>query len=261
MEMEKVSVNGIKLAYARRGQGSPMVLVHGYPLDHSIWDPLAPFLEHNFDLIVPDLRGFGESEGKPGNGSVMDYASDIAELLQSIQIDKAYIVGHSMGGYVALAFARRYAERLSGLGMVASQMAADTPDRKEARYATAEQVMQSGVGTVAESMRPKLSSEKQWQDFARTLALKQSPEGVAAALRAMAERPDSTDLFRGFTWPVVIVHGDADQLIPVQRGRDMKAALPSAQYTELPGAGHLLMMEQPERVAAALKSFQSVKMK
>ncbi len=261
MEMERVNVNGIKLAYARRGQGTPLLLIHGYPLDHSIWDPLAPFLEHQFDLIIPDLRGFGESEVKQGETSLGDYASDIAGLLDQLKIKKAYVAGHSMGGYVALALIRGFGERVSGLGMVSSQMAADSPDRKEGRYATAQQVLATGVSLVADSMGPKLSSEPRWQEFAHSLIEKQSPAGIAAALRAMAERPDSTELFKSLPFPVVIVHGDADQLIPVQRGREMKAAYPAAQYTELPGAGHSPMMEQPERVAEALGTFTTVKVK
>ena len=261
MEMQKVNVDGINIAYARRGQGAPLVLIHGYPLDHSIWDPLAPFLEHNFDLIIPDLRGFGASEAMQADLSIVDYASDIAGLLTHLGIRKAYIAGHSMGGYVALAFAREYEERVSGLAMVSSQMAADTPERKEGRIATAKQVLQTGAGPVAESMAPKLSAQPEWQGFARGLILRQPPAGIAAALYAMAGRPDSSEMLAAFPFPVVIVHGDADELIPVQKGREMKAALPAAHFVELPGAGHLPMMEKPEQVAQALKFFQTVKVK
>lgn len=261
MEMQKVNIDGVHIAYERRGRGLPLVLVHGYPLDHSIWEPLAPFLEQQFDLILPDLRGFGESEVMPADDSIVDYASDIAGLLTHLNIRKAYIAGHSMGGYVALAFAREYEDRVAGLALVASQMAADAPDRKEGRYASAKQVLEQGAGSVAEQMAPKLSVVPRWQAFAHGLIEKQPPQGIAAALYAMAGRPDSSEMFAAFPFPVVIVHGDADELIPVQKGRDMKAAHPAAHYTELPGAGHLLMMEQPQRVAEALKFFQTVKVK
>jgi 3-oxoadipate enol-lactonase len=259
MEMLKVNIAGVNLAYARRGQGAPLVLIHGYPLDHSIWDPIAPFLEHNFDLIIPDLRGFGESDVMEADDSIVDYASDIAGLLTHLKIRKAYVAGHSMGGYVALAFGREYEERVAGLAMVASQMAADTPERKEGRYATARQVLGSGVGGVVESMAPKLSSQPELQAFARNLISRQPPLGIFSALHAMAQRMDSSEIFAGFPFPVVIVHGDADALIPVERGREMKAALPAAHFVELPGAGHLLMMENPEGVAEALEFFLSVK--
>ncbi len=257
MEMQKVKINGANVAYARRGNGAPLVLIHGYPLDHSVWDPLAPFLEHDFDLIIPDLRGFGESDAMPADRSMLDYAADIAGLLTELKVAKAIIAGHSMGGYVTLAFARAYGDRMTGLAMVSSQTGADTPERKEGRLATAKQLMQDGAGREAEAMAPKLSAQKQWQEFARELIARQSPEGMASALQAMAARPDSAELFAALPFPVVIVHGDADALIPVQKGRDMKAALPAAHYEELRGAGHLPMMEQPEQVAEALRFFHA----
>jgi 3-oxoadipate enol-lactonase len=261
MEMEKVNIEGFNLAYTRAGHGAPLVLIHGYPLDHSIWDQVVPLLEDEFDLIVPDLRGFGNSDVMEADDSIQEYARDIAGLLTHLKIKKAFIAGHSMGGYVALAFARDYEQRVSGLGMVASQTPADPPERKEARYTTATQVIEKGVGIVAEAMAPKLSADARLQEYARELIEKQSPLGIFSALYAMADRPDSSDIFAAFPFPVVIVHGDADALIPVERGREMKAALPAAHYAELPGAGHLLMLENPQGVAAALRFFSSVKVK
>src|SRR4030095_15752442 len=129
--MEKINVNGIQLAYDRRGQGTPLVLMHGYPLDHHLWDEVLPLLEDTFDVIVPDLRGFGESTTVDSTYTMDDYASDIAGLLDQLGIQKTAIVGHSMGGYVALAFTRLYPERVSGIGLVSSQVLADPPDRKE----------------------------------------------------------------------------------------------------------------------------------
>jgi 3-oxoadipate enol-lactonase len=259
MEMLQANIDGVNIAYARRGQGPVLVLIHGYPLDHSIWDELAPLLEHDFDLIIPDLRGFGQSDVMEADDSIIDYASDLAGLLSHLKIKKAYLAGHSMGGYVALAFAREYEDRVIGLAMVSSQMAGDAPERKESRYATAKQVLEKGVAPVVEAMAPKLSAEPRLQQFARHLIAKQPPRGIYSALHAMADRPDSSEIFPSFPFPVVIIHGNADALIPVERGRDMKAALPVAHYLELPGAGHLPMMEKPLEVARALRFFNTVK--
>src|SRR5512143_855589 len=261
MEMEKVNIDGINIAYTKRGQGAPLVLIHGYPLDHSIWNEVAPLLEPNFDLIMPDMRGFGESDVMEADDSILDYASDIARLLTHLRISKAYVAGHSMGGYVALAFARMYEERLSGLGMISSQMAADTQERRAGRYATAEQVLKEGVQPVVDAMTTKLSADPAIQDFVRDVIARQPPVGIASALRAMANRPDSSDIFKEFPFPVVIVHGDADMLIPVERGQEMKDALPSARYTGLPGVGHMPMMENPKAVSQALRAFGMVKVK
>lgn len=251
--MEKVNVAGIHIAYVRRGSGQPLVLIHGYPLDHTTWDEVAPLLEGYFDLIIPDLRGFGESDVMEADDSIIDFASDIAGLLDHLKVKRAFLAGHSMGGYVALAFAREFPERVSGLAMVSSQAQADSPERKEGRYATAKHVLERGVGEVVESMTPKLSGNPRVQAFVRGLMAKQRPLGVYTALTAMAERPDSTDLLSTFKFPVVIVHGDADALIPVERGREMKAALPSAYFVELAGVGHMPMIENPAATAEALK--------
>lgn len=261
MEIPKTNVDGINIAYVRRGRGVPLVLIHGYPLDHSIWDEVTLLLEQDFDLIIPDLRGFGDSDVMEADDSIIGFASDIAGLLTNLKIKKAFLAGHSMGGYVALAFAREYPERVSGLAMISSQVLADSPERKEGRYATAKQVVENGVGGVVESMTPKLSADSRVQDFVRELISKQRPLGIFSALYAMADRPDSSDIFAAFPFPVVIVHGDADALIPVERGREMKAALESAHYSELAGLGHMPMMENPQAVADALKSFLNVKLK
>jgi pimeloyl-ACP methyl ester carboxylesterase len=251
--MEKVNVNRIHLAYERRGQGRPLVLLHGFPLDHHLWDDVAPLLEDSFDIIVPDLRGFGNSTMIESALSMDDYASDIASLLDHLNIQKAAIVGHSMGGYVALAFARRYPERVSGLGLVSSQLLADPPERKEGRYKSAADVEANGIGSVVEAMAPKFTTDQKLQAYARESMQRQQPAAYIGALKAMAERADSTPLLSSFHFPVVIVHGDSDSLIPIDRAREVKQALPQAHLVEIQGAGHMPMMEAAEKTAEALR--------
>ena len=253
--MQKIKINGFDLAFKRRGSGLPLVLIHGYPLDHTTWEDVAPLLEKDFDLILPDLRGFGQSSEVESVYTIANLASDIAGLLDHLKIEKAFVAGHSMGGYVALAFARAYPQRLVGLGMISSQVLADPPDRKEGRYKTVAEVGERGVGQVAESMAPKLSAIGRVQTFARDLISRQKAAGVIGALKAMAERPDSNDVLAAIKTPVVIVHGDADALIPVERGREMKETARGAHYFELSRLGHVPMMENPQAVADALKSF------
>ena len=258
--MEKINVNGIQLAYERRGRGSPLVLLHGFPLDHHLWDEVTPLLEDTFDVILPDLRGFGHST-IADSPRMEDYASDLAGLLDQLGIQKAAIVGHSMGGYVALAFARLYPEHVSGLGLVSSQVLADPPERKEGRYKSAADVESNGIGSVVEAMAPKFTSDVQLQSYARAAMERQPPAAYVGALKAMAERPDSTSVLSSlldtqggaFDFPVVLIHGDADSLIPVDRAREVKAALPQAHLVEIPGAGHMPMMEAKEKTAEALK--------
>jgi 3-oxoadipate enol-lactonase len=251
--MDTLEINGIRLAYDRRGKGTPLVLLHGYPLDHRLWDDIAPLLEDQFDLIIPDLRGFGGSTTVDDFYTMEDYASDIAALLDSLGIQKTAIAGHSMGGYVALAFARLYPERVTGLGLISSQVLADTPAKRDDRFKTAAEVADKGPASIVESMTPKFTSDPRLQEFARSTMELQQPAAYIGALKAMGERVDSTPLLESINYPVVIVHGDADNLIPIDRAREVKAALPDSYLVEISGAGHLPMMEAKEKTAEALR--------
>ncbi|MEP7137283.1 MAG: alpha/beta hydrolase [Chloroflexota bacterium] len=250
--MNKINVNGIELAYARHGNGNPLVLLHGYPLDHHLWDEVVPLLKGTFDLVLPDLRGFGESTTVDTPYTMDDLASDIAGLLDQLGIQKAAIAGHSMGGYVALAFARLYPERMNALALVSTQVLADPPEGKEKRYKTAVDIAEKGIGGVVETMTPKFTSNPNWQAFACKTMEGQQSAAYIGTLKAMAERVDSTPLLSTITYPVVVIHGDADTLIPIERAREVKAALPEAHLVEVKGAGHMPMCEAPDETAKAL---------
>ncbi len=250
--MNKAAVNGINLAYARHGKGAPLMLVHGFPLDSSSWNELIPLLENEFDIIIPDLRGFGQSTTVESPYTVSDMADDLAGLLDHLRIEKVAMAGHSMGGYVALAFAKKYPHRVSGLGLISSQAVADTPEGKERRYKTAADVAEKGVGVVVEAMTPKLSADARVQAFVQGVITRQSKSAVIGALRAMAQREDMSYFLSHFASPLVLIHGDSDQLIPIERAKEIKAAVPSAQIVELKGAGHMPMMEFVKETAKSL---------
>jgi len=251
--MQKININNIELAYERRGKGTPLVLLHGYPLDHHTWDFVASLLEGTFDLILPDLRGFGQSTTVDSQYTLDTFASDIAGLLDHLGIQKAAIAGHSMGGYAALAFTKLYAERVSGLGLVSTQVLADPPDRKEGRYKTAVDVAEKGISGVVETMTPKFTPDEKLQTSARKIMEMQKPGAFIGALKAMAERMDMSALLSTIKFPVVVIHGDEDSLIPIDRAREMKSAVPHAHFVELKGIGHLPMMEAVTETAEALK--------
>jgi pimeloyl-ACP methyl ester carboxylesterase len=253
--LEIISANGIDLAYTRRGQGAPLVLLHGFPLDHTIWREVVPYLETDFDLILPDLRGFGRSAAGGLAFTISDMADDIASLLDNIGIEKTLLAGHSMGGYVALAFAKKYPQRVSGLGLVSSQAAADTPKRREGRYKTAAEVAEKGVSVVVEAMLSKLSADLRVQNFAREVMEGQNQSALVGALKAMAEREDAASFLSSINFPLLLIHGGVDVLIPIERAREIKAAVPPAQMIELKGAGHMPMMELAKETAEALKTF------
>ena len=253
--MDTVAVNGINLAYTRLGKGTPLMLVHGFPLDSSSWNELIPFLKDHFDLILPDLRGFGKSTTVEVPYTLSDMADDLAGLLDHLGVEKTALAGHSMGGYISLAFAKKYPQRVSGLGLIASQAAADAPEGKERRYKTAADVAEKGVGVVVEAMTPKLSADVRVQEFVRGVIERQSKQALIGALKAMAVREDSTPILSSFNFPLVLIHGDADQLIPLERAKEIKSINPSARLLELKGAGHMPMMEFARQTADGLMFF------
>lgn len=250
--MESVKVNGIELAYERRGRGTPLVLLHGYPLDHSIWDALTERLDGEFDLILPDLRGFGKSTTVDTIYTMEDFAADIAGLLDHLGIQKTAIAGHSMGGYITLAFANRYPERIIGLGMISSQALADTPERREGRYKSAAEVRKNGIQGVVDAMTTKFTSNPEIQSMVRLVMQRQTPLAFIGALQAMAERRDASNVVNSFQHPIVLIHGTADELIPIDRARDIKNSSPHAHFFELDGVGHVPMLEEPQKTALAL---------
>jgi len=252
-KMEKIKVKDVQIAYERHGKGKPLVLIHGYPLDHSIWNDVAGLLKDKYEVIVPDLRGFGDSTTVESFYTIMDMADDLAGLLDHLKAKRVILAGHSMGGYVALAFAKRYPGRVRGLALISSQLPADSDERKLGRYQTAANVNELGVGIVASAMTDKLTSSGNIREFIRPMIERQGKSGIMGALKAMAEREDSTASLAAFKFPIVLIHGQADELIPIERVREAKSILPSAHLVELEAVGHMPMLEAPERVAEALR--------
>ena len=242
----------VRMAFSRQGNGKPLVLLHGFPLDHRIWEPLIPFLVADFDVILPDLRGFGNTITTEKSFSIEDMSNDVVRLLDHLGIVQAIVAGHSMGGYAALSFAKSFPDRLLGLGLIATQSLPDSQERKQARYETMKLVEENGVDSLAVTMAEKLSSQPRLREEVAKMIKMQSKAGIVCALKALAERPDLTPVLADLKVQVTIVHGDADILIPVERAMAMKEILPGSFLTILPGAGHLPMMEKPIETAAAL---------
>jgi 3-oxoadipate enol-lactonase len=252
--------NEVTLNYSEAGQGTPVVLLHGFPLSAAIWHDQWKSLSDDFRVITPNLRGHGQSPAPSGVYEMEVLAGDVLALLDRLAIQKAVIMGHSMEGYVALAGWRLAPERFLALGLVASQAGADTEEGRQGRYKMAEKVEAEGSKVIADAMLPKLFAPNLPTDApisaqVRRLILNTSPAGIIGALKGMAVRPDSTLLLPGINIPALVLAGDQDQIIPAGKAQAMAAALPRATLATINNAGHMPMLEKPEATTNAIRAF------
>jgi 3-oxoadipate enol-lactonase len=242
----------VQLYYEESGTGFPVIFLHGFPFDHTIWEALAPLMTDKARLIFPDLRGLGRSPVPEGIYSMRLLAEDVLNLMNTLKIERAILVGHSMGGYASLAFAQAYPQRLAGLGLVCTQAGADSPERRQARYQQAEEVGRKGVKAVAENMAPRLTSNPEQVKPLQKLIMQNKPKGVIASLKGMAERPDALGWLSTICVPAVVVAGASDTFVPLERTQTMAQLLGKAWIVELPGVGHMPMIDAPQATADAL---------
>ncbi len=243
----------VELACADVGAGKPLVLLHGFPLDRSIWRHVTGLLQDHARVILPDLRGYGQSPVTDGVYTMRLLADDLAVLLDRLHLDRVTLAGHSMGGYVALAFAKSYPDRLSGLALVTTQAAADLPERAEGRLKLAAEVEKRGSVAVVEASLARYSPDAAVLEETRQVMLRADPRAVAGSLRGMAQRPDMTGFLPEVKVPSLVVAGAADELIPPQRSEEMAGLLPQGKLVMIAGGGHMVMLESPQVTAEALK--------
>jgi pimeloyl-ACP methyl ester carboxylesterase len=234
-----------------------LVLVHGYPFDHTLWNQVRELLSSNLEVLAPDLRGFGRQPLGEEEPALEIMADDLAALLDQHQIQRAVLAGMSMGGYVSLAFAERHPEQLAGLGLISSQAAADSGDARAARRAMIEKIRVEGPAAAAQAAIPKLFapqnlSRTELTKFPADGAERAGADGLSWALEAMARRPDRTTILQSLRVPLLVVHGATDQFIPAARAREMAGLAADGKYVEIAGAGHATPLEAPEAVAEAL---------
>jgi pimeloyl-ACP methyl ester carboxylesterase len=241
--------------------GTPLVLLHGFGAERSVWDPIVRELAGR-RVIRLDLRGSGESESGAGPALMEQLAGDLAELLDALQVERAAIVGHSLGGYVTFAFFRMYAERVAGLALVASHARGDSPELAATREALARAAERDGsMDAIVEFYRPRLVAPQRngatsgALDDVTAMMARQDPRGAAQLLRGMKERLDSRDLFADVAVPAVVIAGGEDALIPLEVTREVAEGISGARFVLLEDVGHSVMVEAPERAAAALAAF------
>lgn len=264
------------LSYHELGSGPPIVLLHGFPLDGTMWADVAEILSQQWRVIIPDLRGFGQSPwpdnqtsqsgddvtGGKVTWTVAAQAADVEALLTALKIDGPIVLaGLSMGGYIAMQFALRYPAKLRGLILADTRAAADSDDARAGRRKMAERVMAEGPAFVAESMIPKLFAPDtmlrspdliaQYQE----LIVKTDPRTIAAAALALGSRPDVTRELEQIHVPTLCIAGTDDAISPPAEMIAWSAELPRGRFVEIPGAGHMSPVEQPDSFAAAVNAW------
>ncbi|MGB8854152.1 MAG: alpha/beta fold hydrolase [Pirellulales bacterium] len=259
-----VVVRDTRLAVHTAGSGFPLLLLHGFPLDHGMWvrqEPLAQQLR----LIVPDQRGFGGSTG-PGPESIEQLADDAVALLDALHVaGPAVVCGLSMGGYVAQHVAARHPGRVAALILVDTRLEADTPDVRAGRIDLAAKVGRLGQGLVADAMIPRLlatspeakaaAGRNESEAELRRMIVSQPVATIQAALTALGARPDMTDAMRQLRVPVLLVVGAEDALTPPACMEEAQQVIPDARLLVVPRAGHMTPLESPNVFNAAVLEF------
>ena len=256
-------IGEIELYFEERGSGPPLLLVHGFPLDHHMWAGQLAGLDDAFRVIAPDLRGFGRSSlGSEERIPMEQFADDLAELLDALGIDEPItFAGLSMGGYVGWQFWRRHPERLHRLVMCDTRAVPDAPEMRQNRLETAARVLREGAGVVADTMLGKLfataTRDGQPELLQATHAVMSgtSPRAIAAALRGMADRADATPWLGQIQVPTLLVCGHEDEISRVDEMRGIAQAMPRAELVVVAEAGHMAPLEQPAAVNTAIRRF------
>ncbi|HEY4718227.1 MAG TPA: alpha/beta fold hydrolase [Anaerolineales bacterium] len=250
------------LHFEAKGSGTPLLLIHGFPLSSRMWAGQMEALSSQAQVLAPDLPGFGDSPLSDTVYTVERYAEDCAAVLDALDLLEPVAVGGlSMGGYIALAFARLFPERVGALLLLSTRAGADSAESKANRDKAITGVKEHGASAVTEAMLPKLLAPANYAGQpamaaeARELMRTASPDGIVAALSAMRDRPDATGQLGNLGVPTLIVHGKDDQLIPSSEAEAMAAAIRGSQLHLIAQAGHLPNLEQPEEFNHILSKF------
>ncbi len=254
---------GLELAYDEAGSGTPLLLVHGWPLDRTMWAGQLGGLATYARVLAPDLRGVGAST-HAGPYTIDQYADDLVAFLDALGIAQAVVCGLSMGGYIAFSMLRRHRDRVRALILADTRATADTDEVRANRARSIALIEQEGMAALAarqlQSMLGRSTLERQPQlvDAVHRMMASVSPEGAIGALRAMAERPDSTPLLGTIAVPTLVVGGAEDGITPPDVLRGMAASIPSSRIEILEQGGHLCPLERPAAFNHVVSEFLGV---
>lgn len=260
-----LSIGPTPFAVHTCGSGIPLLLLHAFPLDHGMWEAQEP-LADAVRIIAPDQRGFGATPGEPPIASIAGMADDAVAVLDALHVaEPAFVCGVSMGGYVAQHVAARHPERVRGLILCDTKLDADTPEARAGRAGLSAKVGRRGAGLLADTMLGTLLAQSPQaraelrraaiEELLRQTIARQSVATIQAALAAMGDRPDMTDMMRSLAIPTLLVVGEEDTFTPPAIMQRMESILPDARLLIVPQAGHLVPLEAPEVFNAVALEF------
>lgn len=264
--MQEISSAQVKsgdatILYFVVGDGPPIVLLHPFPTHHEFWMPVAHTLATRYRLVMPDLRGHGDSETGEGPATMEKHAADIARVMDDASIGRAPLIGVSIGGYALFEFWRRHRGRVAALGLCNTKAPADSTEAHAARLQAANDVLERGAEPFFETMIPRLIGKTTREtrpdlvDGALRMMRKMSPEDVAQVQRGMAERPDSVPTLNTINVPTLLVTGDEDILTGMSEAQFMHQQISESRLCVIPKAGHFSPWERPEEASRLLRQF------
>ncbi len=261
MVTHKVKSRDSEIAYRVLGDGQSVVLLHPFPANHEFWLPVAEVLALRYRVILPDLRGHGDSGVGDGPAIMEKHAADIAGVMDAADIGRAPLVGVSLGGYALFEFWRRHRGRVAALGLCNTKAPADSAEARAGRLQAANDVMERGTEPFFESMVPRLLGKTTREtrpdlvEGALRMMRKMSPEDVAQVQRGMADRPDSVETLKTINVNTLLMTGEEDVLTGVNEAELMRQHISQSQLCVIPKAGHYSAWEQPGQVGKLLRKF------
>jgi pimeloyl-ACP methyl ester carboxylesterase len=259
-----VQANGITICYDDLGVGRvPLLFIHGFPFDRTMWQPQLDFLKSTQRVITYDIRGFGKSTTNDENASMTLFADDLIKMLDTLQINKVVACGLSMGGYILLDAVSRYPERFEAIILSDTQCIADSPEAKEKRFKTIELIENGGLNNWADGFiknlfsKETLESKKELVEKIRSIMLSTSTETIIATLKALAYRNERCAELSDIAIPALILCGKEDVVTPIAQSEMMLDMIETSVMITIDGAGHLSNMEQPDKFNEQVNNFLS----
>jgi pimeloyl-ACP methyl ester carboxylesterase len=250
------------LEYDNIGKGTPLLLIHGYPLSRKIWTPQLIGLADIASMISVDLRGHGDSYPFEGPYPMDLLADDCLKLLDGLKVNTPCVIcGLSMGGYVTMALYRNYPDIFKGIILTSTRPGSDSIEAKASRNIAIRNALEYGASSIAKNILPKLvspytlSNNPDLINIVQNIISNTSINGIVGALHGMRDRPDSLSLLNQIKCPVLIIHGKDDQIIPVKEVEIMDEQIPDSRLIIINSAGHLPNLEQPNQFNNAVKNF------